>query len=81
MYWQPDTGARVVLGEIRDEYLRHGGHTSDLGYPVSDEQPTPDGRGRISYFEHGSISWYPETGVDTQVHGSYREGTVPSSNT
>jgi hypothetical protein len=68
IYWSPGTGAHIVLGEIRDEYLRRGAQESELGYPVSDERRTADGRGRVSYFEHGSILWYPETGAEARLY-------------
>jgi uncharacterized protein with LGFP repeats len=63
VYWSPKTGAHVVTGEIRARYLEMGGHQSELGYPVSEEMPTPDERGRRSRFEFGEIWWYPETGA------------------
>ena len=68
IYWSQDTGAYVLLGEIRDEYLRRGAQESEFGYPVSDERRTADGRGRVSYFEHGSILWYPETGAEARLY-------------
>jgi hypothetical protein len=68
MYWSPGTGAYVVIGEIRDEYLRRGAHESELGYPLSDERDTPDRLGRVTYFEHGCIYWYPETGAEARLN-------------
>jgi uncharacterized protein with LGFP repeats len=68
IYWSPETGAHVVLGDIRDEYIRIGAQGSNLGYPVSDERDTTDGTGRISYFEHGSIVWHSAVGVEIRLH-------------
>jgi hypothetical protein len=67
IYWSEATGAHIVRGEIRDEYLRQGGHASELGYPIADEGGTADGKGRVSYFECGEIVWYPDTGAETRV--------------
>jgi len=40
-----------------------GAESGDLGYPISSEEPTPDGRGRQSRFEFGQINWYPDIGA------------------
>lgn len=63
IYWSPRTGAHEVHGAIRDYYLRAGAEDGRLGYPISDELPAPDGVGRVSNFEHGSIYWSPRTGA------------------
>ncbi|MDP8932040.1 MAG: DUF1929 domain-containing protein, partial [Actinomycetota bacterium] len=42
-----------------------------LGYPLTDERPTPDGVGRYNHFERGSIYWTPATGAH-EVHGAIR---------
>jgi hypothetical protein len=68
VYWSRATGAHVVLGEIRDEYLHQGAQTSALGYPISDERDTADSRGRVSHFEGGDIVWFPESGAETLLH-------------
>jgi uncharacterized protein with LGFP repeats len=61
--WSARTGAHVVHGEIRDLWLQMGAESGDLGYPISSEEPTSDGRGRQSRFEFGEIEWYPESGA------------------
>ena len=61
--WSAQTGAHVVHGEIRDLWLQMGAESGDLGYPISSEEPTPDGRGRQSRFEFGQINWYPDIGA------------------
>ena len=63
IYWNKRTGANIVMGEIRDLWLKLGGHTGRLGYPTADEEPTADSAGRISHFEHGDIVWTPKTGA------------------
>jgi uncharacterized protein with LGFP repeats len=59
IYWTPQTGAHEVHGAIRVKWAQLGGHRSFLGYPVTDETGTPDGRGRFNHFEHGSIYCRP----------------------
>ena len=61
--WSARTGAHVVHGQIRDLWLQMGAESGELGYPLSSEEPTPDGRGRQSRFEFGEITWYPESGA------------------
>jgi uncharacterized protein with LGFP repeats len=68
LFWSESTGAHVVMGDIRDEYLRHGGPEGQLGYPISDETNTPDGFGRVSYFEHGEIVWSHRSGAHVRLH-------------
>lgn len=63
LYWSPATGAHEIHGALREQYLRQGAENSRLGYPVSDELPAPDGIGRVSNFEHGSIYWSSRTGA------------------
>jgi uncharacterized protein with LGFP repeats len=63
VYWSPRTGAHEVHGAIREQYLRLGAENGRLGYPISDEVPAPDGVGRTSNFEHGSIYWSAKTGA------------------
>jgi len=49
-----------------------GGVNSGLGYPVTDESGTPDGIGRYTHFQGGSIYWSPSTGAH-EVHGAIRD--------
>jgi uncharacterized protein with LGFP repeats len=63
IYWTAATCAHVVQGEIRDLWAKRGWEKSSLGYPISDEMSTPDGRGRMSRFQHGDIWWYPNRGA------------------
>lgn len=68
IFWSEETGAHIVLGEIRDEYLRHDGPIGPLGYPTSDERPDNDYPNRISHFQHGVITWSPTRGPQVAVH-------------
>jgi len=63
IYWSPDTGAHEVRGSIRDEWMRRGAESGDLGYPTSDELPSRDGRSRMNRFERGVIRWNAQSGA------------------
>ncbi|MDP9408255.1 MAG: SpoIID/LytB domain-containing protein, partial [Actinomycetota bacterium] len=72
IYWHPRTGAHEVHGRIRDTWARLGWERSALGYPVADELGTPDGQGRFSHFERGSVYWSPATDA-REVRGAIRQ--------
>jgi uncharacterized protein with LGFP repeats len=72
IYWMSQTGAFEVHGDIRIKWAQLGGERSFLGFPITDETGTPDGRGRFNHFQGGSIYWTPETGAH-EVHGAIRE--------
>src|ERR671933_143954 len=59
--WSPETGAHEVHGRIRDKWAQLRGEGGFLGFPLTDETGTPDGRGRFNHFQGGSIYWTPET--------------------
>ncbi|MFP5218319.1 MAG: CAP domain-containing protein [Actinomycetes bacterium] len=71
LYWTPTTGAREVRGAIRNTWARLGWENSVLGYPLTHELPTPDGKGRFNHFERGSVYWTRGTGAH-EVFGSIR---------
>jgi stage II sporulation protein D len=71
IYWHPRTGAFEVHGAILDTWNRLGAERGPLGYPTSDEWRAPDGTGRMSHFQHGSIYWSPSTGA-REVRGAIR---------
>jgi hypothetical protein len=76
--WHPETGAHVVWGLIGERWLQIG--REKFGYPITDEIPTPDGRGRFNHFRtvhfpgkpEASIYWHPDTGA-YEVYGAIRE--------
>ncbi|MFP5218164.1 MAG: S8 family serine peptidase [Actinomycetes bacterium] len=70
--WSPTTGAREVRGAIRSTWARLGWTASAVGYPITDERGTPDGRGRYNHFERGSVYWTPTTGAH-EVRGAIRQ--------
>lgn len=71
----PDGGAHEVHGAILEWYVAHHGPYGPLGYPISDEKPTPTGYGRYNLFEHGAIGWLPESGAFT-IGGSAADKVV-----
>jgi hypothetical protein len=72
IYWHPSTGAWSIRGAILDRYGVMRWETGVLGYPVTDERGTPDGRGRFNHFQRGSIYWTPGTGA-WDVYGAIRD--------
>ena len=71
IYWSPQTGAFEIHGAIRDRWYELSG-VNFLGYPLTDETITPDGIGRFTHFQGGSIYWSPDTGA-YDVYGLIRE--------
>jgi hypothetical protein len=60
--WTNLTGANEVHGLIVQRWKALG-REDGLGFPLTDETATPDGRGRFNHFENGSIYWTPMTGA------------------
>ncbi|MFP5218320.1 MAG: N-acetylmuramoyl-L-alanine amidase [Actinomycetes bacterium] len=71
VYWSAGTGARAVRGSIREAWARWRWEAGPLGYPVTDELPTPNGVGQYNHFERGSVYWSPVTPASV-VLGSIR---------
>lgn len=74
VYWTARTGARTLVGPIREAWARLGWETSVLGYPVSDTSPLHVGAGltgpdRYAVFDRGRIYWSAATGAH-EVHGA-----------
>jgi uncharacterized protein with LGFP repeats len=63
VYWTPQTDAKAVGGAIRWTWAEQGWERGSLGYPLTHESGTPDGRGRYNHFEGGSLYWTPQTGA------------------
>lgn len=72
IYWSPSTCGFEVSGAIGGEYAAMGFSAGALGYPLTDETPTPDGIGRYNHFQHGSIYWTAGTGAH-EVQGLIRD--------
>lgn len=63
VFWSQKTGAHAVVGAIGAAYQAEGGPDGPLGLPVSGETATPDGKGRFTKFENGTIYWSPTSGA------------------
>ncbi len=78
IYWTPTTDAHSVQGEIRKKWAALGWENG-LGYPVNDEDGTPDGIGRFNHFLKGqaysSIYYTVATGAHN-VQGEIRKRWV-----
>jgi uncharacterized protein with LGFP repeats len=72
IYWRSDIGAFEVHGAIRDKWKALGWENGFVGYPLTDELGSPDGRGRYSVFQGANIYWTPQTGAH-EVHGAIRD--------
>lgn len=71
MLWSWSSGAREVHGGILGRYRLLGATRSALGFPVTHEMATPDGRGRFNHFQGGSVYWSPSTGA-FEIRGGIR---------
>lgn len=67
----------VVVGKIGEKYDQLGGCASAMGAPISNEKAAPDGVGRFSVFERGSIYWTPQLGAH-EVRGRIRDAWAAS---
>lgn len=63
IHWHPSTGAYETHGQIREKWQSLSWEVGFLGYPLTDELTTPDGKGRYNQFQGGSIRWYPDKGA------------------
>jgi uncharacterized protein with LGFP repeats len=67
IYWHADTGAHAVRGAIREKWKALGWERGKAGFPVTDERPCPDGKGRYNHFNGtgggASIYYHPSTGA------------------
>lgn len=79
IFWHPQIGeAFAVWGAILQKFNEMGG--VEYGYPITDERPTPDQRGRYNHFRAlhvagqpvASIYWTPQTGAHA-IYGAIRD--------
>lgn len=83
IYWNPKVNggkAAGVTGAIRDLYLKEGGPTGKLGFPLMSELsvggPTAGSvAGAYNDFQNGSIVWSPEAGAHV-VSGKIKDQWV-----
>lgn len=57
VYWSKATGAHIVWGAIRDQWVAAGGETGRYGLPKGDEYDYEDGKAQD--FQGGKITWQP----------------------
>ncbi|MBB5853627.1 PQQ-dependent sugar dehydrogenase [Amycolatopsis umgeniensis] len=58
IYYTVNTGAHPVFGRIWQKWKALGGEAGELGYPTTDELPTPDGIGRFNHFSKNASIYY-----------------------
>jgi uncharacterized protein with LGFP repeats len=70
IFWSPATGAHVVTGTIHDEWAAQGWEAGYLGYPTSEEYPSPDvtGWGKQD-FQGGEVTGDRFGAWSTRPHG------------
>lgn len=66
------TGAHVIHGTVRDYWYGRGG-VNGLGYPVTDQKRTPDGRGWEIDLSAGVTTVASPTGATYTVWGAIRD--------
>jgi uncharacterized protein with LGFP repeats len=71
IYWTPQTGAHEVHGAIWQKWSSLGWERGPLGYPISNELPTADGKNRFNNFQNGAIYW--ANGQAHEIHGAIWE--------
>lgn len=67
LFWSAATGPAFVNGAIRTSYLKRGGATSTLGFPVGIERA--DGTAKRQDFGRGSIFWRSASGAVSVTTG------------
>jgi uncharacterized protein with LGFP repeats len=73
IYWTPSSGAREVQGAIYAHWMSLGGEAGILGFPTTDETPTPDTFGRFNHFsKDASIYWSQSSGM-WSIHGAIQD--------
>lgn len=72
MYWSPPSGAHAIGGAIWQTWGSLGWENSFLGFPTTNELPTPAKFGRYNLFQFGSIYWSPGTGAHS-IGGAIRD--------
>jgi aldose sugar dehydrogenase len=68
VYWKSGSGIHEVHGAIYDKWKASGLEKGFLGYPISDQKPTPHKDATFNMFEGGAIYWTPYTGAH-EIHG------------
>jgi uncharacterized protein with LGFP repeats len=69
--WSEASGAHETHGAIRAQWAAMGFERGPLGFPITNETPTPTKLGAFNHFQGGSIYWSPATGAH-EVYGAIR---------
>jgi len=69
MYWSPTTGARPVLGAIRDKWAGTTWETGYLGYPTAAQKCGLTGEGCYQQYQGGRIYVSPTSKASIMVTG------------
>jgi LGFP repeat len=77
LYWSGRTGAHIVSGAVRTGWMRTGGPSGALGYPLSDTICGLVRGGCGQNFSGGSVYWSPKNGVHA-VTGVIRSRWIQS---
>jgi hypothetical protein len=65
--WSPQTGAQVLIGDIRKQYEALGGVSSPLGFPTTGERREDGGVSQT--FAGGEVYWDASTRATTALRG------------
>lgn len=72
MYYTPKYGSKIVYGSIFSKWGELKYENGPLGYPITDELASSDGKGRYNEFENGTVYWSASTGAH-EIYGLIRE--------
>ncbi|WP_432561626.1 N-acetylmuramoyl-L-alanine amidase [Kineococcus sp. SYSU DK003] len=72
IYYSAASGAHFTGGAIRDRWAALGWERGGMGFPTTDDTPTPNGKGWYTHFQGGSIYWSASTGAHA-VRGGFRD--------
>lgn len=81
MYMTPTTRPSGLWGRCLQAYLRNGGAGYTIGYPLTDVEKVPDGRGETATFENAAVYATPQTGghiVEKPLLDAYLERGGPT---
>ncbi|MEV6874004.1 PQQ-dependent sugar dehydrogenase [Amycolatopsis sp. NPDC051128] len=72
IYYTAANGAHAIYGEIRKKWAAYG-YERGLGYPINDEDGTPDGVGRFNHFSLNHSIYYTAATNAHVVKGEIRK--------
>ena len=75
--YSPHSNSYSPIKTVSPAWTPASSSASVIGTPITEERGTPDGVGRYSVFERGSIYWTPQLGAH-EVHGRIRDAWARS---